>query len=41
MEEIIHLIGGLLDHVCQNDLFKCVQILNTSLQMCDMKSSNG
>ena len=26
MKESIHLIGGLLGHVCQHDLFKCVQI---------------
>ena len=30
MKESIYLIGKLLDHVCQHDLFKCVQIFNTS-----------
>ena len=28
MKESINLIGTLLGHVCQHDLFKCVQILN-------------
>ena len=30
MKESLHLIGGLLGHVCQYDLFKWIQILNTS-----------
>ena len=38
-KEGFHLIGGLLCHVCQHDLFKCVQ--NWTNQMCDMESSNG
>ena len=28
MKESINLIGELFGHVCQHELFKCVQILN-------------
>ena len=42
MKESINLIGGLLSHVCQHDLFKCVQILNISwIRMSNKNSSNG
>ena len=30
MKESIHLNAGLLGHVCQHELFKCIQILNMS-----------
>ena len=41
MKESIHLIGGLLGHVSQHDLFKYICPNLETSQMCDLKSSNG